>query len=301
MLLSLVTMTPMSTVPAGWYTDPADTTQERLWTGSDWSQETRPVAETDANTVEDTISKIYAEPPAAPWYFAPPTISSELVNTSAPSLRDLLDGQTPLAFEASKPRSKRVKSRLIWVSVFVVFALGSTVLGLRADQSRHVKETKLLLELVETSENAMIQWQKDVDEISKEVESICTNSQEDCQILVEDPEFVEGIKNLNRELKNSLVIVAEQFRGERGLNILFWHKDITLARDRYLDHNAAWVRWMDAASRDLDALSASSIHDDDIEPTFIIACASLRRIKSSSMYPNISSNNSKRIEAICAE
>ncbi len=291
----------MSTVPAGWYTDPTDTTQERLWTGSDWSQETRPVTKSDTNTVKDVVSKIYVEPPAAPWRFTPPTISSELVNTSAPSLRDLLDGQTPVVFEAPKPRGKRVKLRLIWASVFVVFALGSTVLGLRADQARHVKETKLLLELVETSENAMIQWQKDMDAINKEVESVCANSQEDCQILSEDPEFVEGMQNLNRELKNSLVIAAEQFRGERGLNILFWHKDITLARDSYLDHNAAWVRWMDAASRDLDALYANSIHDDDIEPTFITACANLRRIKKSSIYPNISSNNSKRIEAICAE
>lgn len=294
-------MTPMSNTPAGWYTDPSDTTRERLWTGTDWGQETRNAPEVVVETVANTLSSPAIEPDAKPWHSIPPDTPGMTLENATPSLRDLLIGTPSVIAETAKPRAGRTKSRLLKVAIIAAIALVGGIFGVRADQSRRVQETKLLLELVETSENTMIQWQKDVDAINKEVESICTNSQEDCQILLEDPEFIEGIKNLNRELKNSLVIVAEQFRGERGLNIMFWHKDVILARDSYLDHNAAWASFADAAGRDIDVLFGNSVYDDDIEPTFTVACANLRRIKDSSMYPNISSNNSKRVEVICAE
>lgn len=291
-------MTPMS-APAGWYADPNDSTRERFWTGSDWSQETRIATRPDAGTMGDTISNVYVEPGLGSWRRIPPSSPGTVKGVPAPSLRDLLDKPTSMVFEAQKPQRNRTKPRLIGVALFVIVALVGGIFGVRADQFRRVQETKLLLDLVETSENAMLQWQKDMDTVAQEAENICNSSPEDCRMLTEDPEFLEGIANLSRELENSLVIIAGQFSGERGLNIMFWHKDITLARDRYLDHNAAWVRWMDAASRDIDALSEGSVHDDDIEPTFIVACANLHRIQYSSMYPNISDNNKKRIEDIC--
>ena len=300
-LLSVVTVAPMSNAPAGWYKDPSDTTRERLWTGADWGQETRSAPEAVVETVENTLSSSTVESGVKPWHSIPPAMPGTTLENSTPSLRDLLVDTPSVIAETAKPRSGRAKMLLIGVAIFVVIAIVGGIFGGQTNQYRRQQETKLLLELVETSENAMKEWAKDIDTIYKEVEKICERSEEECLYLAEDPEFLEGLRDLNRELENSLTIVAEQFRGERGLNILFWHKDVILARDSYLDHNAAWVRYANALSKDAVALfSENSVHDDDIEPTFTIACNNLRRIKDSSMYPNISSNNKKRIEVICA-
>lgn len=55
--------------PAGWYTDPSDSTRQRYWTGSDWGQETRsagqPAADNSRSTPPPPPMGYGQQPPAA--------------------------------------------------------------------------------------------------------------------------------------------------------------------------------------------------------------------------------------------
>jgi hypothetical protein len=209
----------------------------------------------------------------------------------------------PASFRASEGagRPRRRKRIIAAVVVFAVLLVAGGAYGVRADQYRRQQETQTLLELVEESEALMYEWMEGMEEVYGQAESFCGQSEQACAEFWQDASVQQGVKDAAREAAVSLERIADEFRGSRGLRIWAWHKDVTLARNSYLEHNAAWVRWLEAISRNVAELSGDTVNDDDITPTFTTACRDFRRIGESSMYPNLSKKNKERIEKICAE
>ena len=172
---------------------------------------------------------------------------------------------------------------------------------MRADQFRRQTETRDMIELIEESEAIMLAWMDDAIEASKWFEAECASTEERCAAAWADEGFQEALAGRAREAATSLKAIANEFTAERGLRIWAWHGDVVLARDSYLDHNAAWVRSLEAKGRNPEEYFTDTVNDDDIGPTFTLACRNLRRIKDSAMYPNLSAKNKQRIDKICAE
>ena len=190
---------------------------------------------------------------------------------------------------------------MIVTIVLVVAAVPGTYYGMRYDQYKRQTEIDTMLELVEQSEAAMYQWMTQLEGFAGTIETECSGSEERCAALLEDPYFVADIENGAREAKTSLEAVANQFTKSNGLSILAWHSDVIRARDSYLDHNAAWVRHLDAIDGNIEEAFIDGASNDDIGPTFKIACRHFERLKSSSMFPLMTKNNQERVDKICAE
>jgi len=265
------------TRPDDWYQQPDDADQD--WVG-DWPHQPQPNGQWPA-----------------------PTASGR-----NPSLRDLLPPTTqqhashpPAA--AKQPRKRRRKSlvALIVLAVLGVAAIPGTYYGIRYDQYKRQTEIETMLGLIEQSESVMYDWLQEQDELGTVITAECSGSEERCAALLQDPYFISGIENSAREASTSLDAIAGQFTKSNGLTILYWHKDVIRARDAYLEHNAAWVKHLDAIDGNIDELLTDGASNDDIEPTFNIACNHLRNLQESSMYPKFTSSNQRRVEKICAD
>ena len=280
----------METTPAGWYPDPVNPLQERLWDGTQWSENTRTAL--NHEQARDTTDSWAPPRPTA----APPTLGAR-------SLQDLL-GDVPSP--AVQPLRKQLVSRRRWplrvgAALAVVLAVTGGVFAVRVDQLRRQAETRDMLELIKESETIMLTWQDDATEAGKWLEVECAASEDRCAAAWGDEGFQESLASSAREAATALKALANEFTADRGLQIWGWHDDVVLARDSYLDHNTAWVRALEAKGRNPEEYFTDTVNDDDIGPTFTVACRNLRRIKDSSMYPNLSARNKKSIDKICAE
>jgi hypothetical protein len=289
--------------PAGWYQDPTNPLQEKLWDGEEWLDRVRP-RKPDGEQRADDQGRT---PAPTPTYTPPPTLTptSDPVSPDVPSssLRDLLNSPVPapppVVTAPSRVRRPR-RWAVVGVVALVVAAVGGFA-GLRADQYRRQQEMRSMLELIEESESTMHEWMANMEPVYAEAERACSTSQEACDALGADELYWERVRNAAREAARSLETIAGQFSASKGLRIMAWHGDVIRARDSYLDHNAAWVRYLEAVGRNTDELFTDTVNNDDIEPTFAAACRSLRRVGESSMYPKLSSSNKARVETICVE
>jgi len=221
---------------------------------------------------------------------------------SASTLRDLLT--TPSFIPApphAVPGQRRSRRWLsIAVVALVVLSIGGFA-GIRGDQYRRQQEMQTMLELIEESESVMREWSRKMEELADEIERTCGASPAACDALLGD-EFRWGqVKGSAREAARALEIIAAQFRTGKGLRIAAWHSDVVRARDSYLEHNKAWVYYLEAVGRNIDELLNDTASDDDIDPTFTVTCRNLRKVKDSPLYPDLSASNKDRVKKICAE
>lgn len=237
------------------------------------------------------------------------------IETPAPtSLQDLLSrtkhsdvaGSIPApggaAASSPTPRNRSRRKATIWFLVAVVpltFLVGFMIV--RADQHRKQDNVRNMLDLVKESEDIMYEWQDEMNAVYSQIEQTCSRSEAECQELLANQVFLEDLQSTARAAATSLETIAGEFQSSRGLRLPSWHKDVVLARNSYLDHNAAWVRYLEAVGRNPGEIFTETVNDDDIDPTWTIACRNFRRIKGSSMYPNLSASNKKRIEEICKD
>lgn len=79
-----------------------------------------------------------------------------------------------------------------------------------------------------------------------------------------------------------------------------WHASVQEIKATYLIHLEVWLLYFDEISRDGGAVS-SSIHITEIGSSFVDACAALRAVAGSTLYPNRASSNRTRSLAVCAK
>jgi hypothetical protein len=181
----------------------------------------------------------------------------------------LLDEPAP----APKPAARRSRWPTIAVVAAIVLVLG-LILG---DWVARNVETSNLLDRIERSE----------DEMGAAQESIRTASA-GAGSTEAKAEALEKAAALSRD---QVAVAGEDVA---AASFLPWHGSLVTAQAAYLDHNQAWVNYLDAGSRSAATLAASPL---DIETTWQVAEVRIREAIPLIPFPGINA----RVDAIFEE
>lgn len=187
-----------------------------------------------------------------------------------------------------RKQQKRSKKKIVALLIFLMIAgvaggFGAKE-GIEHNSYRRSIETSQLLQAIEKSENIMVAWQEEIEDV-----------------LADPSTAPEAMVSISTKRLAELNAVRKEFTSDGGLEIASWHDDIRAARDRYLAHRDAWESYLKAVARDWREL-------DDLESlgrinrSFEKACNALRDIDhDTGRYPNRSRNSEAMIAKICVD
>lgn len=183
---------------------------------------------------------------------APPLSTSD-VQMASPRV----DEQPTVLLDEPQTRT-RSKWPVIAVAGVVLLAIGLLV----ADWAARNLEMSQLLTQIEKSEAAMTTTQDRIREVVIPPSGGLTPQQPDEKQLGDAAAELRRISGEGRDA------VAEAGKDVAAVSFFPWHSDLVAAQGAYLDHNRAWVEYLDAGAKDAAALGRTP---DNIGSTWKIA------------------------------
>ncbi len=150
------------------------------------------------------------------------------------------------------PAPKRWPRVMMWISVTLI-VIG--VVGLVGDWATRSYEMLRLTAAIERSEAAMATAQDGIG-------AVALSDHPDAAEKERATHDLAAISATGRDA------VSSAGAGVAGLSFLPWHTEVIRAQAAYLDHNAAWVEYLDRGS---DTPLTLFQDDNRIEPTWVAA------------------------------
>ena len=289
----------MSDAAPGWYPDPVNPLQERLWDGSEWIDKVRP------RPPVSTSLESMPPPTSAPMPSLDPFSPSNVI----PELHDFahsvkVSNAKPGAF---KKVALSVVATLglvafITISVLSVDQASNDASSLSDSSQDYAGQADVLLDAIEESESQMYVWAAAADAWFARLEDAYAVSPQEAESLMQNPSFQKEITDHASSAYTNVKGLSAKIQDEVQLSSEF--TELVAARDSYLAHSRAWVTYLNDASLDwslqLDEVSHNA-SSADIEPTFIVFCAKLQLVSDSTNTTETTNNIKQRVQAICAE
>lgn len=283
----------MSDVAPGWYPDPVNPLQERLWDGSEWVDKVRP---------RPPVSSSPAPMPA-------PSLDPFAASNVIPELHDFAHSVkvSNAKTGAFKKVALSVVATLGLVAVIAISILSvdqaSTDTSSLSDSSQdYLMQAEVLLDAIEESESQMYIWAAAADTWFARLEEAYDASPQEAESLMQNPSFQNEITDHAFSAYTNVKGLSTKIQDDIQLSPEF--TELVAARNSYLAHSRAWVAYLNDASSDWSLQLDEESHNAssaDIEPTFIVFCEKLQLV-SDSTYATATTNNIKqRAQAICAE
>lgn len=150
------------------------------------------------------------------------------------------------------PAPRRWPTVVFWLSIALIVV---GVVGLLGDWATRTIEMTRLAGAIERSEAAMSVAQQGIGAVAVPEDATSTDKQ-------------SAIRELEAVSARSRDDVADAGSEVSGLTFLPWHTEVLRAQASYLDHNEAWVDYLDRGSTEPLTLFQD---DNRIEPTWIAA------------------------------
>jgi HAMP domain-containing protein len=180
----------------------------------------------------------------------------------------------PQSATADSSMRKRSKGPLIIVAVAILVVV-SLIL---ANWLARNLEMMALLSQIEKSEAAMTVTQERIKRVAIPQRDPSSPAQPD------EEELGDAAAELREIAAEGRDAVAAAGQEVAAVSFLPWHSSLVTAQSAYLDHNRAWVDYLDAASKDAAALATNSLA---IETTWNIAEVRVREAIPMVPFPGI--------------
>lgn len=289
----------MSNVAPGWYSDPTNPLQERLWDGSEWVDKVRP---------KPPVSISPASMPA-PTLAPMPSLDPFSPSNIIPDLHDF--AHSVKVSNAKTGAFKKVAWSVvatlglvafITLSVLSVDQVANDTSSLSDSSQDYVGQADVLLDAIEESESQMYIWSAAADAWFARIEDAYEVSPQEAESLMQNPIFQKEITDHASSAYTNVKRLSAKIQDEVQLSPEF--TELVAARNSYLAHSRAWVTYLNDASLDWLLQLDEESHNAsaaDIEPTFIVFCAKLQLVSDSADATATINNIKQRAQAICAE